>query len=261
MGVRGRGSPPKTTTESVRAGSAPPTGTSTESSCHEPMERSGSNRHGPSNVAFARRRGMVRRSRSTEKETGSIEPKVGSGHLPTAPTTLRAVARRRDAKPPRRHDGIASTVADFGDPPLAGAFGHLDGGVTRFSRPEASAANVPEQQREIAVVFDGHPALVLENAKIRDAAIRRRPRFLDRFERLSWPGGRWNRTVAGAAVFRPASFASVALHRFASKLLHDAVTPNRHDAVHSLRRITRRRSEKFSLKKPVAETLVSGPGW
>ncbi len=157
MGVRGRGSPPKTTTERVRAGSAPPTGTSTESSCHEPMEGSGSNRHGPPNVAPARRRGMVRRSRSTEKETGSIEPKVGSGHLPTAPTTLRAVARRRDAKPPRRHDGIASTVADFGDPPLAGAFGHLDGGVTRFSRPEASAANVPEQQREIVVVFDGHP--------------------------------------------------------------------------------------------------------
>ena len=50
MGVRGRGSPPKTTTARVRAGSAPPTRTSTESSCHEPMEGSGSNRHGPPNV-------------------------------------------------------------------------------------------------------------------------------------------------------------------------------------------------------------------
>ena len=58
---------------------------------------------------------------------------------------------------------------------------------------------------------------------------------------------------SGAAICRPL--------RPLSEPLHDAVTPNRHDAVHSLRRITRRRSEKFSLKKPVAETLVSGPGW
>ena len=90
--VRG-GDRPETQRNACAPGARRLMGTSTESACHEPMEGSRSRPSWAAERRFSPAGGDGSTIPINRKETGSIEPKVGSGHL--------AGADRSDHSPSR----------------------------------------------------------------------------------------------------------------------------------------------------------------
>ena len=103
----GAGIAPKTNGTRARRGARRLQGRQ-PSSCHEPMEGRDRTVDGPPNAAFARRRGDGSTIPISRKKPAQSSRRSGSGHLPTAPTTLRANC---DAVTPNSHDADAFIAA------------------------------------------------------------------------------------------------------------------------------------------------------